>query len=136
MLDCICSVFQVVRTALQVVSILSTSEGALDADDKDLSSSQPTTDHKGTETSSSGSKASGSTKSQLSRFGSKSSVLSAKPSGGGTTAAGEGGGGEGEGTRLNKYFRTFLVELLRMFETDRSLLDTKGSFVIRSVTTP
>ena len=114
--------------ALQVVSILSSSKGALEADEQDLSSSaQTTTDHKGPET---GNKATASSKSQLSRFG--KGLTATKQTGGGATTAGEGGGGGGgEGTQLNKYFRTFLVELLRMFETDRTLLETKGSFVIR-----
>ena len=122
---------QVVRMALQVVSILSSSKGALEADEQDHSSSAQTaaTDHKGSET---GSKATASSKSQLSRFGKGSSSSTTKHTGGGATTAGEGGGGGGgEGTQLNKYFRTFLVELLRMFETDRTLLETKGSFVIR-----
>ena len=121
--------------ALQVVSILSSSKGALEVDGdiiKDPSpSSGPTaqkhSDHKGSDSPSMGSKFS-SSKSQHSRFGKASTSASA-------TKAVDGGGGvggaTGEVTPLNKYFRTFLVELLRMFETDRSLLDNKGSFVIR-----
>lgn len=35
--------------------------------------------------------------------------------------------------RLNEYFRKFMVELLRMFESDQVLLEKKGSFIIRYV---
>ena len=70
-----------------------------------------------------------SSKSQLSRFGKATTTTAAKPAEGGVAV----GGATSEVTPLNKYFRTFMVELLRMFETDRLLLDTKGSFVIRSV---
>ena len=31
----------------------------------------------------------------------------------------------------NHYFRRFLIELLRMFDKDRSVLDRKGQFIIR-----
>lgn len=34
---------------------------------------------------------------------------------------------------LNKYFRLFLVELLKLFDTDRPLLEKKGSFIVRCV---
>ena len=34
-------------------------------------------------------------------------------------------------THLNKYFRLFLVELLRMFNSNRVLLDNKGPSIIR-----
>ena len=33
--------------------------------------------------------------------------------------------------QLNKYFKLFLLELLKMFGRDRSLLEKKGSFIIR-----
>ena len=33
--------------------------------------------------------------------------------------------------QLNKYFRLFLVELLKLFDRDRSLLEKKGSFIVR-----
>ena len=33
--------------------------------------------------------------------------------------------------KLNEYFRKFVVELLKMFEQDRTLLENKGSFIIR-----
>ena len=112
--------------ALQVVSILSSSKGALEVDDKDPPTSQKSADHKEAEASSSGSKF-GSPKLQLSRFGKTSA--SNKP--GSAAAEGTGGGATGEVTPLNKYFKTFMVELLRMFDADRSLLDSKGSFVIR-----
>ena len=145
--------------ALQVVSILSSSKGALEVDGdiiKDLSplgakhssksqsrfskasstsviSATKVVDEGGgvADSAPMGSKFS-SSKSQLSRFGkaSSTSTISATKAvdGGGGVAV---GGVTGEVTPLNKYFRTFLVELLRMFETDRSLLDNKGSFVIR-----
>lgn len=35
--------------------------------------------------------------------------------------------------QLNKYFRLFLLELLKMFGTDQGLLEKKGSFIIRQV---
>ncbi len=35
--------------------------------------------------------------------------------------------------QLNKYFRLFLLELLKMFGTDHALLEKKGSFIIRQV---
>ena len=117
--------------ALQVVSILSSSKGALEVDDKDTATSQKSTDHKGAEASgnsSSGSKF-GSSKSQLSHFNKKSATN--KPTSGPMSAEGTGRGATGEVTPLNKYFKTFVVELLRMFDTDRSLLESKGSFVIR-----
>ena len=34
-------------------------------------------------------------------------------------------------THLNKYFRLFLVELLKMFNSNRVLLDNKGPSIIR-----
>ena len=119
--------------ALQVVSILSSSKGALEVDGDIIKDPSPLgakhSDHKGAD---SGSKFS-SSKSQLSRFSKASSTSTASATktvdgGGGGVVV---GGATGEVTPLNKYFRTFLVELLRMFETDRSLLDNKGSFVIR-----
>lgn len=33
--------------------------------------------------------------------------------------------------KLNEYFRKFVVELLKMFDQDRTLLEDKGSFIIR-----
>lgn len=33
--------------------------------------------------------------------------------------------------QLNKYFHTFMVELLKLFDSNRTLLETKGSFIIR-----
>ena len=121
--------------ALQVVSILSSSKGALEVDGDIIKDPSPLgakhSDHKGADSPPTGSKFS-SSKSQLSRFGktSSTSAISATKAvdRGGSVAV---GGATGEVTPLNKYFRTFLVELLRMFETDRSLLDNKGSFVIR-----
>ena len=120
--------------ALQVVSILSSSKGALQVDEKEPSDSQKHSDHRGgtdRDASPLGSKFS-SSKSQQSRFGKTSS--SSKSTGGSEGGGGGRGGGgvaTGEATALNKYFKNFLVELLRMFNTDRSLLDTKGSFVVR-----
>ncbi len=38
--------------------------------------------------------------------------------------------------RLNEYFRKFMVELLNIFDSDRPLLEEKGSFLIRYVTVP
>jgi hypothetical protein len=121
--------------ALQVVSILSSSKGALEVDGDIIKDPSPLgATAKGADSASTGSKFS-SSKSQLSRFGKASSTTAASS----TTKAVDGGGGvavggaTGEVTPLNKYFRTFLVELLGMFETDRSLLDNKGSFVIRYV---
>ena len=118
--------------ALQVVSILSSSKGALEVDSDIIKDPSPLgakhSDHKGADSPPTGSKFS-SSKSQLSRFGKTSSTSAAS-----ATKAVDGGGvggAMGGVTPLNKYFRTFLVELLRMFETDRSLLDNKGSFVIR-----
>ncbi len=35
--------------------------------------------------------------------------------------------------QLNKYFRLFLLELLKMFGTDRALLERKGNLLIRQV---
>ena len=35
--------------------------------------------------------------------------------------------------QLNKYFHMFMVELLKLFDSNRTLLETKGSFIIRSV---
>lgn len=32
---------------------------------------------------------------------------------------------------LNKYFRLLVVELLKMFDSDKTLLDRKASFIIR-----
>ena len=120
--------------ALQVVSILSSSKGALEVDGDIIKDPSPSgakqSDHKGADSTPVGSKFS-SSKSQTSRFGKSSStttVSATKAVDGGGVAV---GGATGEVTPLNKYFRTFLVELLRMFETDRSLLDNKGSFVIR-----
>lgn len=122
--------------ALQVVSILSSSKGALEVDEKELSDYQKQSDNRGRtdrDASSSGSKLS-SSKSQLPQFGkaSSSSKLTdeCEREGEGVAA---GDVATGEAMTLNKYFRNFLVELLRMFNTDHSLLDTKGSFVIRSV---
>ena len=34
-------------------------------------------------------------------------------------------------THLNKYFRLFLVELLKLFNSNRTLLDNKGPSIIR-----
>ena len=34
-------------------------------------------------------------------------------------------------THLNKYFRLFLIELLKIFNSNRALLDTKGSSIVR-----
>lgn len=119
--------------ALQVVSILSSSKGALETDEKEPSDSQKQSDHRGgtdRDVSSSGSKFS-SSKSQPSRSGKTSS--SSKLTGGSEEGGRAGDVATGEAISLNKYFRNFLVELLRMFNTDRSLLDTKGSFVVRSV---
>lgn len=33
--------------------------------------------------------------------------------------------------RPNNYFHRFMVELLKMFDSDRTLLENKGSFIIR-----
>ena len=33
--------------------------------------------------------------------------------------------------QLNEYFHKFMVELLKMFDSDRMLLENKGSFIIR-----
>lgn len=121
--------------ALQVVSILSSSKGALETDD-------PTAQKQGEQTRggadhpvavvSAGNKFS-SSKTPTSRFGKTTPI---KPVGSSTMASGgvvvSVGTTTGEVTPLNKYFRTFMVELLRMFDTDQSLLDNKGSFVIRS----
>ena len=38
---------------------------------------------------------------------------------------------EGNGVTLNKYFRLFLVELLRLFDSDSILLERKGSLIVR-----
>ena len=129
---------QVVRMALQVVSILSSSKGALEVDGDIIKDPSPSSsgakqsDHKGADSTPVGNKFS-SSKSQLSRFSKASSTTTASATkavdGGGVGVAV--GGATGEVTPLNKYFRTFLVELLRMFATDCSLLDNKGSFVIR-----
>ena len=35
--------------------------------------------------------------------------------------------------KLNEYFRKFVVELLKMFDSDKALLENKGSFLIRYV---
>ena len=115
--------------ALQVVSILSSSKGDLENDENEPSSSQKSANQKGADATSAESKF-GSSKYQLSPFGKTGASKSAK----GPTAA-EGGvaGTAGEVTPLNKYFTNFMVELLRMFDTDRTLLENKGSFVIRSV---
>ena len=119
--------------ALQVVSILSSSKGALEVDGKELPDSQKQADHRGgtdIATASPGTRS----KFQQSRLNFGKTHVATKPASG--SDGGEGGGGvrgeaSGEVTPLNKYFRSFMVELLRMFDTDRSLLDTKGSFVIR-----
>ena len=120
--------------ALQVVSILSSSKGALEVDGdiiKDsspLGAAQKQSDHKGgTDSPPTGSKFSSSKSSRLGKASSTTTTAKAMDGVGGVSE----GGATGEVTPLNKYFRTFLVELLRMFETDRSLLDSKGSFVIR-----
>ena len=117
--------------ALQVVAILSSSKGAAEVDGDVIKDSTPSgaTQKQLIDATPTGSKF-GSPKSQHSRFGKASSTAAT------ATKAGEGGGvavgrATGEVTSLNKYFRTFLVELLRIFDTDRSLLDNKGSFVIR-----
>ena len=82
-----------VRLALQVISILSTSKAGLELESAE---NEPEQKQPG------------------------------KSSGAGTP-----GKGATPRAHLNKYFRLFLVELLKMFDKDRTLLDQKGSFIIR-----
>ena len=35
--------------------------------------------------------------------------------------------------RLNSYFTHFMISLMKLFSTDRQLLDVRGSVIIRSV---
>ena len=87
---------QVVRLALQVISILSTSKASLELESAE---NEPEQKKPGKATKNS--------------------------------AAATAGKGATPRAYLNKHFRLFLVELLKMFDKDRALLDQKGSFIIR-----
>ena len=112
---------QVVRMALQVLAILSASKDGLEIDTqlseasraaeqtqkKPSSSSGPTSESK--------SKVASDTKSRSPVVPkSKAPTVEAKSK-----------------PQLNKYFRLFLLELLKIFDSNRSLMEKKGSFIIR-----
>ena len=88
--------------ALQVISILSASKDYPEVDTHHLAPQLTERTHKHTAPSTA----------MASKGG--SGVPSAKPH-----------------PQLNKYFRLFLVELLKLFDRDRSLLEKKGSFIVR-----
>ena len=98
---------QVVRLALQVISTLSTSNASLE-----LESPESHQDQKG--------QGKTTTNSSAAKTGKGASGANVKGVAIPTPRA-----------HLNKYFRLFLVELLKMFDKDRTLLDQKGSFIIR-----
>ena len=104
---------KVARMALNVVSILSRSEVGMETE-----SSDPAT---------SSSKDSPRKKDRLSPVPSSSSSATTSSSTGKQQQA----AAVRPQPRLNEYFRKFVVELLKMFDSDRPLLENKGSFIIR-----
>ncbi len=108
--------------ALQVLSILSTSKVGLEIDAQTEPRPKPTlTPTSATQTADSKPKASTDTKTR-SPVQAKAKETKSKP-----VAQTE------SKPQLNKYFRLFLLELLKMFGSDRALLERKGSLLIRQV---
>ena len=100
--------------ALQVVSILSTSQAGIEPESSDPPPPQPT--RGGTKAKeSTGSSSSGKSSKLVKPPLAEKPAVALKP----------------QVMRLNEYFQKFMIELLKMFDSDRALLENKGSFIIR-----
>ncbi len=100
---------KVARMTLKVVAILSSSEASVPLSSSDPSPISPT--HRGGKTAKE-----------------TSNPLLAKKGNAGKAAIAQ---QKDQQPKLNQYFQKFMVELLKMFELDATLLENKGSFVIR-----